>query len=173
MKSKKICFLLLFFFPALLFAAGEAGADYDIIERTINFVIFFGLVYYFAADAIKNMFKTRRDEIANSLVKIQERLQDSKKAKEKAHEQVEEAKQIAKDILENARKESLIITQKFEDATKMEIENLVRQCNESMLFEKKKAEKMIVDEVLSGFLNKDSVVLNKDVLSRILLKRVA
>ena len=85
--KQKAYLLSLLFVPAMLFAAGE-NTNYDIIERTINFVIFFALVYYFAADAIKNTFKARRDEIANSLAKIQEKLQDSKKAKEKALNQL-------------------------------------------------------------------------------------
>lgn len=173
MSSKNSHLLALLFVPAVLFAAGGENANYDIIERIINFVIFFGLVYYFAADAIKNTFKARRDEIANSLAKIQEKLQDSKRAKEKAQNQLEEAKQTARDIVETAHKESVIITQKVEEATKIELENLVRQYNDHIAFEQRKVEKLIVDEILSEFLNRDSVVLKKDALAQSLLKRVA
>ena len=77
MHKNKFLLALAFFLPTLLLAAGKE-VDYDIIERTINFVIFFGLVYYFAADGVRNVFKNRRDEIANALAKIQEKLQDSK-----------------------------------------------------------------------------------------------
>ncbi|TLD85113.1 F0F1 ATP synthase subunit B [Helicobacter sp. MIT 11-5569] len=171
--NKKIYFLSLVFSPAILFAASGESADYDIIERTINFVIFFALVYYFAADAIKNIFKARRDEIANSLAKIQEKLQDSKKAKEKALNSLEDAKKTARDIVETAHKESVIITQKVEETTKIEIENLVRQYNDHIAFEQRKAEKLIIDEILSEFLNKDSVALSKDVLAQSLLKKAA
>ncbi|WP_299546545.1 F0F1 ATP synthase subunit B [uncultured Helicobacter sp.] len=171
MKNKTLYFLLLMLAPITLFAADNA--NYDIIERTINFVIFFSLVYYFAADAIKNTFKARRDDIANSLAKIQEKLQESKKAKEKARNQLEEAKQVARDIIETAHKESKIIAQKVEEATKIEIENLVRQYNDHIAFEQRKAEKLIVDEVLSEFLNKDSIALSKDVLVKSLLKKAA
>ncbi|MBX7490075.1 F0F1 ATP synthase subunit B [Helicobacter turcicus] len=173
MGSKKLCLLSLLFAPAVLFAAGGENADYDIVERTINFVIFFGLVYYFGADAIKNTFKARRDDIANSLLKIQKKLHDSQLAKEKAQSQLEEAKQTARDIVETAHKESAIIAQKVEEATKMELENLVRQYNDHIAFEQRKAEKLIVDEILSEFLNRDSVVLSKDVLVQSLLKKVA
>lgn len=173
MKDNKACFFVLVFAPILLFAASEGNTDYDIIERTINFVIFFGLVYYFAADAIRNTFKARREDIANSLAKIQERLQESKKAKEKAQHQLEEAKQTAQDIIETAHKESMIIAQKIEESTKMEIENLVRQYNEHIAFEQRKAEKSIVDEILSEFLNRDSVTLGRDILIKSLLKKAA
>lgn len=161
----------LLFAPCVLLASG--GGDYDIIERTINFVIFVALVYYFAANAIKDVFKARRDGIANSLAKIQEKLQDSKKAKQKALNQVEEAKKNAKDIVEAAHKESAIIVQKIEESTKNELENLVRQYNEHIAFEQKKAEKLVVDEILSEFLNKDSIALSKDVLIQSLLKKAA
>lgn len=173
MRGKKLYLLMLLFTPAVLFAVNGENAGYDIIERIINFVIFFGLVYYFAADAIKNTFKTRRDEIADSLAKIQEKLQDSKRAKEKAQNHLEEAKRTARDIIETAHKESIIITQKIEETTKIELENLVRQYNDHIAFEQRKAEKLIIDEVLSKFLNKDSVALSKDILVQSLLKKVA
>lgn len=167
----KTYFLPLVFAPAMLFAAD--GVNYDIIERTINFVIFFALVYYFASDAIKNTFKVRRDEIANSLAKIQEKLQDSKKAKDRALNQLEEAKRVAHNIIETAHKESVIVAQKVEESTKMELENLVRQYNDRIAFEQRKVEKMVIDETLSEFLNKDSVALSKDVLTQSLLKKAA
>lgn len=168
----KICLLVLFFVPGVLLASGDSG-ETDIVHRTINFVIFFALIYYFAADVIKGVFKARRDEIANSLAKIQEKLQDSKKAKQKAVNQLEEAKKTARDIVEAAHKESSIIVQKIEENTKNELENLVRQYNEQIAFEQRKAEKLIVDEILSEFLNKDSIALSKEVLIQSLLKKAA
>ncbi|WP_026943747.1 F0F1 ATP synthase subunit B [Helicobacter rodentium] len=169
---RKSIYILILFAPYMLFASGGEG-EYDIIERTINFVIFFALIYYFAGNAIKDVFKARRDGIANSLAKIQEKLQDSKKAKQKAMNQVEEAKKTARDIVEAAHKESAIIIQKIEENTKNELENLVRQYNEHIAFEQRKAEKLIVDEILSEFLNKDSIALSQDVLMGSLLKKAA
>lgn len=160
------------FSPCILLAASGSG-EVDIVERTINFVIFFALVYYFAAERIKGVFKERREGIANSLAKIQEKLQESKKERQKAANELDEAKKIAKDIIEVAHKESAIILQKAEENTKAEIENLIRQFNESMTFERRKMEKLIIDEVLKEFLSKDSAVLPKDVLTQALLRKVA
>ena len=160
------------FSPCILLAASGSG-EVDIVERTINFVIFFALVYYFAAERIKGVFKERREGIANSLAKIQEKLQESKKERQKAANELDEAKKIAKDIVEVAHKESAIILQKAEENTKAEIENLIRQFNESMTFERRKLEKLIIDEVLKEFLSKDSAVLPKDVLTQALLRKVA
>lgn len=170
--KKSILFLIVMFSPCALLAASGNG-EVDIIERTINFVIFFALVYYFAAERIKGVFKERRENIANSLAKIQEKLQESKRERQRAVEELEEAKKVAKDIIEVAHKESAIILQKAEENTKVEIENLIRQFNESMVFERRKMEKQVIDEILGEFLNKDSVVLPKDVLTQALLRKVA
>lgn len=164
--------MMAMFSPCILLAASGSG-EVDIVERTINFVIFFALVYYFAAEKIKGVFKERREGIANSLAKIQEKLQESKKERQKAANELDEAKKIAKDIVEVAHKESAIILQKAEENTKAEIENLIRQFNESMTFERRKMEKLIIDEVLKEFLSKDSAVLPKDVLTQALLRKVA
>ena len=164
--------MMAMFSPCILLAASGSG-EVDIVERTINFVIFFALVYYFAAERIKGVFKERREGIANSLAKIQEKLQESKKERQKAANELDEAKKIAKDIVEVAHKESAIILQKAEENTKAEIENLIRQFNESMTFERRKMEKLIIDEVLKEFLSKDSAVLPKDVLTQALLRKVA
>ena len=164
--------MMAMFSPCILLAASGSG-EVDIVERTINFVIFFALVYYFAAERIKGVFKERREGIANSLAKIQEKLQESKKERQKAVNELDEAKKIAKDIVEVAHKESAIILQKAEENTKAEIENLIRQFNESMTFERRKMEKRIIDEVLKEFLSKDSAVLPKDVLTQALLRKVA
>lgn len=164
--------MMAMFSPCILLAASGSG-EVDIVERTINFVIFFALVYYFAAERIKGVFKERREGIANSLAKIQEKLQESKKERQKAVNELDEAKKIAKDIVEVAHKESAIILQKAEENTKAEIENLIRQFNESMTFERRKMEKLIIDEVLKEFLSKDSAVLPKDVLTQALLRKVA
>lgn len=55
----------------------------------------------------------------------------------------------------------------------MELENLIRQYNDQLTFEQRKAEKQIINEILSELLNKDSVVLSKEVLLQSLLKKAA
>ena len=50
---------------------------------------------------------------------------------------------------------------------------MVRQFNESMAFERRKMEKLVISEILNEFLNQDAVVLNKDILAQALLKKVA
>ncbi|MDA3968614.1 F0F1 ATP synthase subunit B [Helicobacter ibis] len=163
--------LSLFFIPTFLLAAGSG--EVDIVERSINFVIFFALIYYFAADKVKTMFVERRNSIAESLSKIQDKLQESKKEKQKALKQLEEAKKTANDIIETAKKEALIIAQKVDEQTNEEIESLVRQFNDDIAFERKKIERSVVADTLEEFLNSDLLTLNKETLVRTLLKKVA
>lgn len=164
--------LLFVTLPHLLFAAGSGG-DVDIVERTINFVIFFAILYYFAFAKVAAIFKERKNSIADSLSKIQEKLQETKREKQKAIKCLEDAKRQAEDIIEAARKEALVIAKQSEDNTNAEIENLVKQFNDDMSMERRKIEKLVVSDILDEFLNKDSLVLDKDVLMNTLLKKVA
>ncbi|AWI33845.1 F0F1 ATP synthase subunit B [Helicobacter apodemus] len=162
--------VLLVVAPYILLAANGSG-EVDIIERTINFVIFFALIYYFAADKIKAIFVNRREEIAGSLARIQEKLQASKKEKQQALKDLEEAKRIASEVVETAHKETYVITQKIEENARIELENLVKQFNESMAFERRKIEKSVINEILDEVLHQDSISLNKEVLTQSLLKK--
>lgn len=170
MKGKYFipCLLL----PTMMLASG-GGGETDIVERTINFVIFVAIFYYLAADKIKAIFVARQESIAAELEKVQEKLKESKKAKEQAQKRFEESKRMAEDVILTAKKEVVLLTQKVEDSTKGDIENLIRQYNDSMEFEKRKAERAIIDEILAELFESDATKLDKSAYSEILLKKVA
>jgi len=52
---KKLLLTLLALAPVALFANSD-GAETDIIQRTVNFVIFAGILWYLLADKIKAFF---------------------------------------------------------------------------------------------------------------------
>lgn len=170
MKGKYFipCLLL----PTMMLASG-GGGETDIVERTINFVIFIAIFYYLAADKIKAIFVARQESIAAELEKVQEKLKESKKAKEQAQKRFEESKRMAEDVILTAKKEVVLLTQKVEDSTKGDIENLIRQYNDSMEFEKRRAERAIIDEILAELFESDATKLDKSAYSEILLKKVA
>lgn len=155
-----------------MLAAG-GGGETDIVERTINFVIFVAILYYLAADKVKAIFAARQESIATELEKVQEKLKESKKAKEQAQKRLEESKRMAEDVILTAKKEVVLLTQKVEDSTKSDIENLIRQYNDSMEFEKRKAERAIIDEILAELFESDATKLDKAAYGEILLKKVA
>ena len=75
MKIKILFFLVL---PFLAYASEHGGTNYDIVERTLNFLLFFAILVYFAAKPLKALYQSRIDRIANKLESIQEKLRDSK-----------------------------------------------------------------------------------------------
>ena len=79
----KINYFLLLLAPIALFASGgEGGGSTDIIPRTINFLIFAAIMYYYVADAAKEWYLGRKNEIATKLDSIQVKLKESNSKKE-------------------------------------------------------------------------------------------
>ena len=56
---KRILLLGLALAPMALFAQEGAETDYDIVQRTVNFIIFAGILWYLLADKIKAFFADR------------------------------------------------------------------------------------------------------------------
>ena len=56
---KKLLLLALFVSPLALFAAEGAETNYDIVQRTVNFIIFAGILWYLLADKVKAFFANR------------------------------------------------------------------------------------------------------------------
>ncbi len=52
----KLLFII-FLLPLYAFGASNGSGEYDIIPRTINFLIFVGILYYFVATPFKNFTK--------------------------------------------------------------------------------------------------------------------
>ena len=59
--------------PTVLLAAGEG--ETDIVERTINFVIYIAILYYLAADKIKAIFVARQESL-RSLARFKKNLKN-------------------------------------------------------------------------------------------------
>ena len=104
MKIKILFFLAL---PFLAYASEHGGTNYDIVERTLNFLLFFAILVYFAAKPLKALYQSRIDRIANKLESIQEKLRESKAKKDDVLKRVEEAKQNANALIETAKKEAV------------------------------------------------------------------
>lgn len=159
--------------PSWLFgAAVEIGAT-DIVERTINFVIFAAILYYLLANKLKEYFKARRDLISNELDKVQENLKRSKQSREQAEKRLEEAKRRAEDILVTARKEALLSAKRVEEQAKVEIGLLAKHFEEAMALEKRQAERAVVEQVIGELVEGGAERFTKDVYGEILLKRVS
>ncbi|PAF48588.1 hypothetical protein BKH46_00525 [Helicobacter sp. 12S02634-8] len=124
-------------------------SDTDIVERIVNFVIFIAILWYLAADKLKELFATRRENIAKKLEEVQDKLKTAKKAKEQALRKLEESKSKATDMVATAKKEAYLVMQKIEEQSRVDIENIIKNNEILMDFEQKKMEREVVEEILT------------------------
>jgi len=145
----------------------------DIVQRSVNFLIFAGIVYYLIAEPVKGFFTGRTQEIADELEKVQDRLKESKAAKETANAKIDEAKTLAEEIMSSCKKENVIINEKMAAQLEFDLTNLEKQQNDIMGLEKRQMVRDLVEEVLSDALTQDTSVLDKSVFAEIISKKVA
>ena len=161
---------------AVTFAAEHAEmaeVETDIVQRTVNFLIFAGIVYYLIAEPVKAFFTGRTQTISTELEKVQDRLKESKAAKEAASAKIDEAKKLAEDIMSSCKKENVIINDKMASQLEFDLTNLEKQQADIIGLEKRQMVRDLVEEVLADALNQDASVLDKDAFAEIILKKVA
>ena len=149
-----------------------ADGGYDIVPRTINFIVFAAILYYFIANPIKNAYKGRIAGIAARLDNIEQKLKDSKAKKDDALRRVEEAKANAASLVETARKEAVLISEHIKEETRQEVANLEKSFQDQKEFEKRRMVKSVVGEILNEIFASDSVKMDQSELINIMLKRV-
>jgi F-type H+-transporting ATPase subunit b len=166
--------LTLLMVTGVVFASGGAeGGETDIVQRTVNFLIFAGILYYLLADPIKNFFSGRSKEIADELEKVQEKLRDSKAAKEAAEQKIEEAKKFAEDLMVTAKKENKILNEKIMQQCDADLENVTKQNAALMDLEQRKMVREVVDTVMDDVLAEESAGFDKETMAQIIMKKVA
>ncbi len=172
---KKIILFLMLILPVVIFASGENGAEHgtDIIPRTINFVIFAGIIFYLAAKPIKDFFVGRSSSIADQLNSIQEKLKASNKEKEDAKELVVKAKVSAKSIIETTQQEIELQKAKISEDLKAELGNMDKSFDDHCEIEKRKMTREVITEILDVVFEEGNLSLEKDELLNIVMKKVA
>lgn len=166
-------FLLLLAPIALLANGGESGGSTDILPRTINFLIFAAIMYYYVADAAKQWYVGRKTEIATKLDSIQVKLKESNSKKEIALQKVEEAKANARVLVETAKKEAVLLADKVALEADAEIEGLEKVFEDRVTIERRKMQRVIVSEVLDEMFREGSIALDNDEIVKIVNKKVA
>lgn len=159
---------------AYLFGSdAHAEGSTDIIQRTVNFLIFAGILFYILAEPLKNYFGGRSAAIANELEKVQERLRESKRLKESAEQKVEDAERFAAELAESSKKENKILSDKILAQCEQELEVIGKQNNALMELEKRKMVREVVSEVMNDVMNSSDNALGKEAMTEILKKKVA
>ena len=159
---------------AYLFGSDAAAeGSTDIVQRTVNFLIFAGILFYILAEPVKNYFNGRTAGIAEELEKVQERLRDSKRLKELAEQKVEEANRFAIELAESSKKENKILSDKIMSQCEQELEIIGKQNGALMELDKRKMVREVVAEVMNGVMNSSDDTLGKEAMTEILKKKVA
>jgi len=170
----KMNYFLLLLAPIALFAnGGESDGSTDILPRTINFLIFAAIMYYYVADAAKQWYVGRKNEIATKLDSIQVKLKESNSKKEIAIAKVEEAKANARALVETAKKEALLLSEKVAQDAEVEIESLERAFDDRATIERRKMQRAIVCEILDEMFKEGLISLDNDEIVKIVNKKVA
>ena len=169
---KRILLLGLALAPVALFAS-EGAVETDIVQRTVNFIIFAAILWYLLADKIKAFFANRTLSIQAELDKVQETLKASQDKVTDAQKKLEEAKKIATEIIEGAKADIDSVKQKVATAVDTDIANLNKNLEEMMKVETSKAKKQVVTEVLEELLSSENIKLTQNELVNIVLKKVA
>jgi F-type H+-transporting ATPase subunit b len=170
---RKNLLALLFVSTPLALFAGSGETNYDIVERTINFLIFAAIIYYLLADRLKTFFKERTQEIQAELDKVQQMVKESEKKVADAKLEVENAKKVAEDLVASANNDVESIKAKIEAAIEQEIAYVTRSFDEKTELETKKIKREVVQNVLEELLSSDNIELSQDELASIVLKKVA
>lgn len=168
-----IRYFLLLVAPAILLASGGSGGPTDIVPRAINFTIFVVILYYFVAGAAKQFYLERKESIAQKLDSIQMKLRESNNKKEEALQKVEEAKANVRTLIETAKKEAIMLSEKIAVDANTEIENLEKAMHDKVKLEERQMQRAIVTEVLDELFKEGSVSLDENEIVNIINKKVA
>lgn len=159
---------------AYLFGS-DAGAEgsTDIVARTVNFLIFAGILFYILAEPVKSYFSGRSTGIADELEKVQERLRESKRLKEAAEHKIEEAERFASELAESSKKENKILSDKILAQCEQDLEIVSKQNVALIELDKRKMVREVVAEVMNDVMNSSNEALGKEAMTEILKKKVA
>ncbi|VEJ26412.1 F0F1 ATP synthase subunit B [Helicobacter pylori] len=144
----------------------------DIIERSLNFLLFAGILWYFLAKKLRSFLHSKSLEISKRLEEIQAQLKVSKENKKKLLKELEQAKEKAELIISDANKEAYTITQKYELQTKMDVENLIKNSKALMDLEVKKIKRELVESVFKDLRESKKVPFNAQDCVNILKQRL-
>jgi len=169
---KKILFVLSCILPLALFA-NEANVETDILQRSVNFIIFVAITYYLVADKIKTFFKERTSSIQSELDKVQQLLKESENKVKNAKQEIEKAQKLALDIVDSANVDVSTIKTKISDMVDQDIVHLNKSFDDKLIIETKKVKNEVVTELLEDLLSSENIPLSEKDLTNIVLKKVA
>lgn len=157
---------------ALASGGAESGST-DIVQRTVNFLIFAGILYYLLAEPIKNYFSGRIKGIADDLEKVQQKLLEAKESKKVAQKKLADAKKFATDLMETSKKENKLLSEKILLQCEADLEIIEKSQNSLMELENRNMVNSTVEGLLKDILGDETGSLDKEAMAKIVMKKVA
>ena len=155
------------------FASEAEHAGTDIIQRTVNFALFAGLVWYLVAEPAKNFFASRSQSIADDLKRVQDKLNESISLKKDALAKISEAEKFAEELAETLKKENKILNDNIMIQCDADLETLVKQNAALVEFEQRNMVRNVVEDIVKETLSKASKSFDTQAMANVLLKKVA
>jgi F-type H+-transporting ATPase subunit b len=152
-------------------AAHEGGTD--IVQRTVNFLLFAGLIWYLVGEPVKNFFAARSQSIADELKKVQEKLDESVNLKKDALAKIAEAEKFAEELAVASKKENKILNDNIIAQCEVELEAMVKQYASKKEFEQRNMVREVVETIISETLSQSSEVFDREAMANVILKKVA
>ncbi len=168
----KILIIMLMISTYALASNGEQSGS-DIVQRTVNFLLFAGLVWYLIAEPVKNYFASRSQGIADELQKVQEKLKETIAKKKEALDKISDAEKFKAELEISSKKENKIINDNIMTQCDSDLENIVKQNISLMEFEQRKMVRNVVAEILEEVLTQSSDSFDKEAMAKVILKKVA
>ena len=168
MKIKLLALFLLA--SSSLFAS---DVETDVIQRTVNFLIFAGLSWYLFAGFIKNFFGQRSSSIAASFERAQDKAKQAKAAKEEASKELEDAKRRAIEIVESSKEEAILLVRKIKERKDDEIKMLNKLKDESKLVMENRMIRSVVAQTMGDILDSDELLADQSGVVQNIIKKVA
>jgi len=168
----RILVIMLMISTYALASDGESSGT-DIIQRTVNFLIFAGLIWYLIAEPVKNYFAARSQGIADELQKVQDKLNETISLKTEAQARITDAEKFAEELVVTSKKENKILNDNIMSQCDAELETMQKQHVTLMEFEQRKMVRNVVEEVLDDVLSQSSDSFDKEAMANVILKKVA
>lgn len=158
---------------ALASSGNAENAGTDIVQRTVNFILFAGLIWYLVAEPVKNYFSSRSQEIADEMQKVQDRLKETIAQKKDALAKISDAEKFAEDLAVSSKKENKILNDNIMAQCDVDLEILGKQQATLLDFEQRKMVRAVIEETLDEVLSKSSDSFDKEAMANVILKKVA
>lgn len=167
MKRPVVAFL---YCLGIVSAADVSISESDFIERFVNFVIFFSILWYLGADKIKSIFSQRTRRILKRFEVVQEEEKTLKRQIEEAEAMLADARLKSAEIIANARREAFLIAQQFDMRLEQDVKTLSHSFDEIL---KQKKVEILKDEV-SRTINcaSETLCISDDAYMKILIRGI-